>query len=207
MSTTANLARRHVQVDPNYELCNENLVTVLHSIWSCERAKEVWNNFPQLLQYVREVPINFLLLTTQCLNFNSGQDFELCLMVAWSICCSRNVFKFEHAPRVQFSNAKSLLQDFKRVQEQSEVTRSSWIAQWNTQQQGIYKINFVGALFKDTRWSGALLKQALCCCGVSLRDLQRKLNLLQHYRSFGLHMKQASRILILKGDSKNLMEP
>ena len=181
------------------------MATVLHRIWSCERAKEVWNNFPQLLQCVREVPINFLLLTTQCLNFNSGQD--LGLMVAWSICCSRNVFKFKHAPRVQFSNAKSLLQEFKRVQEQSEVTRSSWIAQWNTQQQGIYKIKFDGALFKDTRWYGALLKQALCCRGGSLRDRQRKPNLLQHYRSFGLHMKQVSGILILKGDSKNLMEP
>lgn len=70
---------------------------------------------------------------TQCLNFNSGQDFELCLMAAWSFCSSRNVFKFEHAPRVQFSNPKSLLQEFKSVQELSEVTRSSWIAQWNKQ--------------------------------------------------------------------------
>ena len=36
---------------------------------------------------------------------------------------------------------------------------------------------------------GALLKKALCCCGISLRDLQRKLNLLQHYMPFGLHIK------------------
>ena len=85
-------------------------------------------------------------------------------------------FKFEDAPRVQFSNAKALLQEFKRVHERSEVARFSRIAQWSTWQQVIYKINSEGALFIDTPmvriWFGALLKKALCCCGVSLRDLE-----------------------------------
>nr|POE96704.1 putative f-box/lrr-repeat protein [Quercus suber] len=58
-------------------------------------------------------------------------------------------FKFEDAPRVQFSNAKALLQEFKRVQERSEVARSSLIAPMSTWQQVIYKINSEGDLFID----------------------------------------------------------
>ncbi|KAF4399926.1 hypothetical protein G4B88_021140 [Cannabis sativa] len=122
----ADLYRRHIATSPYCSICNSCEETINHALFYCPRAKSVWElsnlriNFPTLGQ---SSGADILLQLSSTL---STPDFELFLVLCWSIWHERNDINHGNTvrtPAAVASYASSYLQDFQAARAKRPVMR------------------------------------------------------------------------------------
>ena len=97
LPTQANLARRRVPIDPKCVVCGSSDETVLHILWQCPLARNVWALVNGKLQKCDSSARTFFNLAQTLKERLSRKEFELWAMVAWSIWNAQNRFYFEES--------------------------------------------------------------------------------------------------------------
>ena len=95
LPTRANLARRRVPIDPKCAVCGSSDETILHILWQCPLARNVWALVKGKLQKCDSSARMFFNLAQTLKERLSRKEFELWAMVAWSIWNAQNIFYFE----------------------------------------------------------------------------------------------------------------
>ena len=117
LPTRANLARRRVPIDPKCAVCGSSDETVLHILWQCPLARNVWALVKGKLQKCDSSARTFFNLAQTLKERLSRKEFELWAMVAWSIWNARNRFYFEASqtlPHAILKSAEMFLDKYQR---------------------------------------------------------------------------------------------
>ncbi|KAK9989376.1 hypothetical protein SO802_029615 [Lithocarpus litseifolius] len=118
LPTRANLARRKIPIDPKCVICGSSDETVLHILWQCPLAQNVWTLVKGKLQKCDSSARTFLCLAQTLMGKLSRKELEAWAMVAWSIWNARNRIFFEAyqtLPHAILKSAESLLGDYQRL--------------------------------------------------------------------------------------------
>ena len=117
LPTRANLARRRVPIDPKCAVCGSSDETVLHILWQCPLARNVWALVKGKLEKSDSSARTFFNLAQSLKGRLSRKDFELWAMVTWSKWNARNRFYFEASqtpPHAILKSAETLLDEYQR---------------------------------------------------------------------------------------------
>ena len=117
LPTQANLARRRVPIDPKCVVCGSSDETVLHILWQCPLARNVWALVKGKLQKCDSSARTFFNLAQTLKERLSRKEFELWAMAAWSIWNARNRFYFEASqtlPHAILKSAEMFLDEYQR---------------------------------------------------------------------------------------------
>ena len=117
LPTQANLARRRVPIDPKCVVCGSSDETVLHILWQCPLARNVWALVKGKLQKSDSSARAFFNLAQTLKERLSRKEFELWAMVEWSIWNARNRFYFEESqtpPHATLKSAEMFLDEYQR---------------------------------------------------------------------------------------------
>ena len=115
LPTQANLARRRVPIDPKCTVCGSSDETVLHILWQCPLARNVWALVKGKLQKSDSLARAFFNLAQTLKERLSRKEFKLWAMVAWSIRNARNRFYFEESqtpPHAILKSAEMFLDEY-----------------------------------------------------------------------------------------------
>ena len=113
----ASLACRQVPIDPKCAMCGSSDETVLHILWQCPLARNLWALVKGKLQKSDSSARTFFSLAQYLKSRLSHKDFELWAMVTWSIWNARNRFYFEETqtpPHAILKSAETLLDEYQR---------------------------------------------------------------------------------------------
>ena len=83
LPTRENLVCRHIVEDSTYELYKRGYDSVLHILWECSVAQDVWVGCSRGLQKCAGGQKDFLQLVEELLNKLPLEEFELFLVQAW----------------------------------------------------------------------------------------------------------------------------
>ena len=117
LPTRANLAHRRVPIDPKCAVCGSSDETVLHILWQCPLAWNVWALVKGKLQKCDSSARTFFNLAQTLKERLSHKEFELWAMVAWSIWNAQNIFYFEASqtlPHAILKSAEMFLDKYQR---------------------------------------------------------------------------------------------
>ncbi|XP_075645329.1 uncharacterized protein LOC142616340 [Castanea sativa] len=168
LATKSNLAKRKIVSDGTCELCGHYEETVCHFLWSCDHAKEVWNNSKFALPFEISTHWTFLDVVEnlqRCDHFRPGQ-MEQFITVSWGIWKNRNDLQMGgkgKAGRTILRNALQLVEEFRSANEAKTEHQAEPVplVSWQPPRQGYYKVNIDGAVFSDRKQARA---------GVLIRD-------------------------------------
>uniref|UniRef100_A0A2N9HZ83 RNase H type-1 domain-containing protein n=1 Tax=Fagus sylvatica TaxID=28930 RepID=A0A2N9HZ83_FAGSY len=127
LPTKLNLHKRRIPVDPTCELCGECNEDAIHALWSCNQLQIVWEK-ESWLQSIRSTPfVDFADLLTK-----------------------------EVDPINQVGpKAKCYLEEYLNATDQRKPqAQSAPVARWMPPRMLRYKVNYDGAVFKDTNEAG-----------------------------------------------------
>ena len=99
-------------------MCGEHDEIVIHILWQCPLARNVWALVHGKLQKCDSSAHNFLSLARALVEKLSRKDLETWAMVAWSIWNAWNQFQFEASKTPPHANLKgpvSLLDEYQRL--------------------------------------------------------------------------------------------
>ncbi|KAK9993078.1 hypothetical protein SO802_022781 [Lithocarpus litseifolius] len=116
LPTRANLAQRKVHMDPKF--CGVHDEIVIHILWQCPLACNVWVLVQGKLQKCDSSALDFLSLAWTLVEKLSREELETWAMVAWSIWNARSRLQFEAAqtpPQIILKGAVSLLEEYQRL--------------------------------------------------------------------------------------------
>ena len=104
--TKENLSWRGIELDVRCDGCMEDVETVGHLLWSCSRAKEVWQCTKLRFHFDQSQVTSFHDLLWQILMSDSHKvmDAELVVTVAWALWFNR--YEVQHGGRKK--NAEAL---------------------------------------------------------------------------------------------------
>lgn len=85
LPTCENLFRRKMVLDDYCERCNQALESVLHVLWECGAAQDVWARAPGRLQKVGTEQMEYTQLLEQLIHRLSEEEFELFWVHCWLI--------------------------------------------------------------------------------------------------------------------------
>jgi hypothetical protein len=156
LPTRDNLYKRKVIQDPVCPCCGLEVETIIHSLWSCSAAKDVWGDNLSCFQKCSSSQISFLLLLDSCFRIYDKEKVELLLVVARNIWLRRNSLLFEGcflAPRRIWEEFISFLEDYRNsLQEEENVNKVlNSVAHlgpqvWHPPPTGHFKINWDASL-------------------------------------------------------------
>lgn len=118
LPTRANLVRWKVPIDLKCAICGTNDDTVIHMLWQCPLACNVWALVCGRLQKCDSSAQTFLSLARTLVEKLPRRDLETWFMVTWSIWNARNRFHFEATqtpPHAILKGPVSLMEDYQRL--------------------------------------------------------------------------------------------
>ena len=158
LPTCENLFHRKVALDAYCERCNQAPESVLHVLWECGAAQDVWAGGPRRLQKVGTEHRDFMQLIEDLILRLSEEELELFWVHCWLIWNHRNMVlhggKAQDPSRLN-SRASDLLDEFKASQVQLAVhTNRVNVQTWCPPSGNLYQLNFDAIVFTDTESSG-----------------------------------------------------
>jgi hypothetical protein len=90
LPTRDNLYKRKVIQDPSCPCRSLEVETVIHSLWSCPAAEDVWGDHFSCFQKCSSLQISFMHLLDYCFRNYDKENVELLLVVARNIWIRRN---------------------------------------------------------------------------------------------------------------------
>ena len=168
LPTKDNLLRRKVVKEPFCPICGNEPETVLHALWSCPTAIDVWGNSTKSIQKYSSTGKSFLCIAEDIMEKGGNEDFGLFVQLARQIWYRRNKWVHEGLfidPNALLNNTKEQLENYKRLQEkgpQGERRETpDRVNKWMAPSHGWYKANWDVAIDKSKERVGV---------GVILRD-------------------------------------
>ena len=159
LPTKENLSRRGIQLDVSCEECKENIESVGHLLWSCSRAKEVWQCTKLKLRFDQTQVISFHDLLWQILMSGSHEekDAELVVTVAWAMWFNCNEVRHggrKKSAEALFQWARQYLQKFQEANQLAPSTVMPRVVGWSPPPSARYKVNVDGAVFSAQKCAG-----------------------------------------------------
>jgi hypothetical protein len=102
--------------DPSCPCCSLAVETVIHSLWSCPAAEDVWGDHFSCFKKCSSLQICFMHLLDYCFRNYDKEKVELLLVVARNIWLRRNSLLFEECflpPRRIWEEFISFLEDYR----------------------------------------------------------------------------------------------
>ena len=140
-------------------ICMRFPESVIHALWECEAAKDVWAGSLKILQKGVTSLAGFTHLMEYLLDRLELHDIEKVLVQAWQIWNQRNRVVYGgkfHDPGWLITRARELLEDFRNVQDQmgTNSARQQACDTWQPPPQSIFKLNFDATIFSSLNRSG-----------------------------------------------------
>jgi hypothetical protein len=130
LPTRENLYIRKVIQDPSCPCCGLAVENVIHCLWSCPAAGDVWGDYRSCFHKCSSFQFSFMHLLEYCVQFFDKEKVELMLVVARNIWLRRNALIFQGtflSPHRVWEESTSLLEDFRKFShgEENVATASS----------------------------------------------------------------------------------
>lgn len=130
LPTRENLCRRKVIKDPYCPCCGIVVENVIHCLWSCPAAGDVWGDYRSCFHKFSSFQFSFMHLLEYCFRTFDKEKVELLLVVARNIWLRRNSLIFQGrflSPRRVWEESISFLEDFRMFShgEENVTTASS----------------------------------------------------------------------------------
>ena len=157
LPTRDNLVHRRIIDDDTCELCKSTSETVIHAIWECGVARDVWASSLVKLQKCAGGQQDSMQLFEEMQGRLTREELELFLVQAWLLWSQRN--RISHGGKLQSptqlnKRAFDLLTEFRQAQEQlTIVSRTSTVSRWCPPPNSRFKLNFDAAIFHDLKCS------------------------------------------------------
>uniref|UniRef100_A0A2N9EZP7 RNase H type-1 domain-containing protein n=1 Tax=Fagus sylvatica TaxID=28930 RepID=A0A2N9EZP7_FAGSY len=159
LPVNTNLAHRHIQVDTTCAECQSYPETIIHVLWSCMFASQVWHNDQSFSALHAPMGGSFKDLIWCAMDAENKIDIELFAMIAWAIWKRRNIFRINQAadtPDRVFTQARDLLQEYSQAlpPQVSKHHQPTDPCIWKPPPPGSFKANFDGAIFTNQLSAG-----------------------------------------------------
>uniref|UniRef100_A0A2N9GD20 RNase H type-1 domain-containing protein n=1 Tax=Fagus sylvatica TaxID=28930 RepID=A0A2N9GD20_FAGSY len=139
LPTNSGIFKRKVIPTPHCSLCRNQCEDSTHALWACPVVSQAWTVAPEFFDLRKTEPMPFSVLVSQVIQINSDVLLE----------------KFA-------TRAQAFLQEYLTVTTEEKTERPKPPpAQWKLPVTNYYKLNFDGAIFKDSNSGGI---------GVVIRD-------------------------------------
>ena len=92
LPTGENLARRKITDDNRCGLCKQGAESVLHCLWECGVAQDIWASSNIGMQKRATSQVDMVQLLEELMDRISGEELELFLVQCWVIWNQRNAF-------------------------------------------------------------------------------------------------------------------
>ena len=159
LATKENLWRRNITKESICEACGEQVESISHLFWFCERAKEVWSSCKLSFPFEILPSWNYIDVIWQLQKWEESRPglLERTVMISWGIWKNRNDFR--HGGRLRSGQAVTrsslyLLEEFQMANEKPTANaEQNQVVKWVPPLAGRYKVNVDGAVF--SRWKQA----------------------------------------------------
>lgn len=95
LPTNLNLNRRHIRESPLCPICSQENEYVVHALWACIAAQDIWGASSRKLQKMSFRPLHFNDLVCHLFNKLSAEEMEFFTATTYLIWKRRNSFVFE----------------------------------------------------------------------------------------------------------------
>ena len=147
--------RRRVLASAQCCFCQQETESVLHVLWSCGAAQDVWAGSLGRFQKLGTAQNDFLQLVSDLMVKLSSEEWNLFWVICWQLWYERNTVihggVFQH-PSSLAKRAVDYLKEFSNAQDTLRVSDPIHVpAQqtWQPPQGSVFKLNFDGACFDD----------------------------------------------------------
>ena len=160
LPTKKNLFTRKVTRSPTCDTCRSEVEDTVHALWGCQSLKEIWWEEETCRKHLLEKFASFKDLFLGMKRHEIPNLAELFAMLAWSIWNKRNACRMGqvYLPNSRiFNDAVERLQEYHSVLDEplsSSVGPILPATQWVPPENPLFKVNYGGALFRDTSTAG-----------------------------------------------------
>jgi ribonuclease HI len=158
LPTKLNLQKRHIPVGTICEICGEKDEDAIHALWSCKQLQSVWSNEVWAQSLQNSPMMDFADLLSKVLQHGRDSEPELFIIICWALWQRRNKIRLHQ--EVDSINqvglqAKSYLEEYMSENELSKSKPQPALAvRWMPPRKHKYKVNYDGAVFKETNEAG-----------------------------------------------------
>ena len=218
LPTKGNLVRRRVIEDGRCEACKQETETVLHALWGCGVARDVWAGCQGRIQKRVGGQADFINLFEEMMDKLEVEELELFLVQCWVIWGQRKSViqggKIQDPSRL-VKRAIDVLQEYRGTMELLAIHSSAGLVQkWEPPIGSSYKINFDAAVFAEINASGVgvIMRNdkgeamaALPAYGPSVQDSEEA-EVLACRRAVEFAVEAGFMELVLEGDNSTVMK-
>jgi ribonuclease HI len=221
LPTKQNLEKRRVVDNDGCNLCNGEIESVVHALWTCPAAQDVWGICDMRIQKSQSLGRDFQSVFADLAERCSMEEIEMCAVIARAIWTRRNAVvhgeAFEH-PNVLLRKARESLRQFQSMQIESntgeEAPGTGITQKWTGPPNGSYKVNWdialdakqnclgIGVIIRDDKGAvfGALRRVACTTQDPTMGEAIGALAAVEFSRDTGISD------VILEGDSKQIVD-
>ena len=158
LPTRASLAKRKIIIENTCRCCQQAPETVVHAIWDCLAAQDVWVGSSTMMQKCSTNFTDFMQFFEVLMDRLDATGMELFLIQAWTMWNQRNVL--EHGGQMKDPHwlnrrAVEYHEDYKKAQEHLTISVAAPCGQqWQPPPQNLFKLNFDATVFSDQQCSG-----------------------------------------------------
>jgi ribonuclease HI len=165
LPTKLGLYKRKVTPTPLCDLCRDHNEDGLHALWQCPSVNQTWVSAPDFSALRTSSPTSFSELACKVIQLNSDLLFEKFAVTCWLLWHKRNQDRLK-LPSEDYSQiwyrAQASLHEYLAVTSEEKLEKSKPPqVRWKPSFTNYYKVNFDGALFKESNEGGI---------GVVIRD-------------------------------------
>ena len=182
LPTNSGLFKRKVIPTPLCGLCRDQCEDSIHALWACSVVTQAWTIAPEFSDLRQSGPMSFSDLVHQVVQITFDVLLEKFAVMCWLLWHKRNHDRL-HLPSEQYcqiwTRAQAFLHEYLTVttEEKVEKTKSPPV-RWKLPVTNFYKINFDGAIFKESNSGGI---------GVVIRDNTRMVIAMLSQKVHGTH--------------------
>ena len=200
--------------------CHRANETVLHVLWVCGAAQDVWASSAIRFQKFGTKQVDFGQLVSSLMSRFSLEELDLFWVICWQIWLQRNTIlhggAFQH-PSQSYQRALDYLREFNEAHEHLSVpvtVQASACQAWQPPQGNLFKLNFDGACFNNGAASGygAVVRNgngevmaALSAKGGAVRDSE-EVEVLDCRKALEFAIDAGFMEVILEGDNVMVMK-
>jgi ribonuclease HI len=155
LPTKDNLLRRKVVNEPLCPICEKEPETVIHALWDCPAAMDVWGNSKRTFQKCAIAGGNFIQMAEYVLSRSGVEDFGFFVQLARQMWFRRNKWVNEGIfinPNDIIRQTEELAEEFKKVNmpesTNGAVENIDRKKKWEAPPHGWYKVNWDVAIDK-----------------------------------------------------------
>ena len=158
LPTKLNLQQRQIPVGSICEICGEKDEDALHALWSCKHLKSVWSQEVWAHTFHNSPAMDFADLLSNVLHHGKDSEPELFIIICWALWQRRNKLRLNQevvSINQVGMQAKCYLEEYRRENEPSNSNPQPALAvRWIRSRKHRYKVNYDGAVFKETHAAG-----------------------------------------------------